>query len=263
MAEDSDPAWPALERGRGRTVVFLHGYPLTHEMWRPQLDELSSENHIVLLDLPGYGLAQDTSVPETLDGFAETLHRTLTGRIDGPMVVVGHSFGGYIALELIRQHPEVFEGLVLTNTRSEPDTAEAKERRLATVRRLEDSSQHLDIDEVTRSVLAPGTWATGGPVVDTVRAIVRSVRSAAIVGSLKAIAGRPDLSPVLSLIHVPTLVIWGEEDRLIPPAQSRSMVTGISNCSGVGISGAGHLPSLEAPEAFTRALREFLVGISA
>jgi 3-oxoadipate enol-lactonase len=250
--------WPAVERGTGPPVVFLHGYPLDHRMWEPQLESLAQERRIVLIDLPGFGLAADGPVPDTLSGFARALNVALAAHVPGPVVVVGHSFGGYVALQLYRDFPEHFAGLVLTNTRSEPDNDEARARRMATVRRLEVSSESLDVDATVRSLLSPTAWTAGGPLVESVREIVRGARSRAVIPTLKAIAGRPDLTPVLSTIRVPTLVVWGEEDQLIPPPQTQSMVDRIAGARGVAIPGAGHLPSLEAPRPFTDALKVFL-----
>lgn len=258
MEGSETAAWPVRELGEGVPVVFLHGYPLDHQIWEPQLRRLSGGHRIILLDLPGYGLAREWKVPDTLAGFAESVHSTLTQRLSKSVVLVGHSFGGYVALELYRSHPDLFEGLVLVDTRSEPDIPEAREKRLATVRRLEDPGQGLNLEETVRALVAPNTWEVEGPVVESIRGIIRGVPKPTIVASLCAIAGRPDLTPVLSSIRVPTLVIWGENDQLIPPAQSRSMVSRIPRGSGVGIPGAGHLPSLEAPEAFARALEDFL-----
>ena len=254
--------WPVVERGEGTPVVFLHGYPLSHAMWEPQLETLSGTGHVVLLDLPGYGLAGEWPVPDSLGGFAESVHRTLSGGLSAPAVVVGHSFGGYIALELFRSHPEDFRAIVLTNTRSEPDTPETREKRLATVRRLQDPGEGLDVEATSRGLLAPATWEAAGPLVDTVRGMIRSVSSRTLIGSLRAIAGRSDLTPVLPTIGVPSLVMWGEADQLIPPAQSQSMTPRIPGGTGVGIPRAGHLPSLEAPELFGRALRAFLDRVS-
>jgi 3-oxoadipate enol-lactonase len=258
MPSKLDPNWPVVERGEGRPIVFLHGYPLTHAIWQPQLELLSSRHHVVLLDLPGYGLAQEWLVPNSLAGFAESVQQTLARHFSHPVVLVGHSFGGYVALELIRSYPEQFEALVLTDTRSEPDTPEAQAKRLATVQRLRDPAQTLDIDETVRALVAPATWEASAPLVETVRGIVRSVRTKTIAGTLEAIARRPDLTPVLSTVRVPTLVLWGEEDRLIPPAQSRSMVAKLPEGRGVGIPGAGHLPFLEVPDQFAEALEAFL-----
>jgi 3-oxoadipate enol-lactonase len=259
MAEEVRATGIVVERGRGTPMVFLHGYPLNHEMWMPLLETLPEATQAILLDLPGYGLESEETVPETLAGFADGVYRVLSERVREPAWVVGHSFGGYIALQLYRDHPELFRGLVLTNTRSGADSPEGREKRLATVRRLEDPAQTLDLDATARGLLAPATWAAGGQVVETTRSMVRAARTPAIRGSLRAMAGRPDLTPVLGTIRVPSLVIWGEEDQLIPPAETKSMVAQIPRARGQGIPEAGHLPSLEAPDAFSNELRK-LVG---
>ena len=258
MGLASHTTLPLVERGRGKPVVFLHGYPLSHEIWEPQLATLSTGHHVVLLDLPGYGLAREWPVPDSLAGFAELVHRTLNRHFSSPTVIVGHSFGGYVALEMFRNHPGQFRALVLTNTRSEPDGAEARENRLATARRLEDPSQHLDVEATARGLVSPRTWDGAGALPETVRRIVRDVPSRTIIGTLTAMAGRADLTPVLSTVQVPSLVIWGEQDVLIPPAQTRAMVARLRGSSGVGIPEAGHLPSLEAPVVFARAVDDFL-----
>jgi len=252
------PAWPAIERGAGRTVLFLHGYPLNHEMWQSSLNALSKDHHVVLLDLPGYGLARDWPVPDTLAGFSEKLQLTIASRFPGPIVLVGHSFGGYLALQLYRDAPEQFSGLVLTNTRSQADTPEARAKRLETVQQLEEAGGSLDTEAVARSLVAPATWASGGAPVETVRSMVREVRPTTVTASLRAIADRPDLTPVLASIAVPTLVVWGEDDQLIPPEQTQAMVAQIPRSVGVGLTGAGHLPSLETPGPFVNAVHELL-----
>lgn len=247
-----------VERGSGPSVVFLHGYPLHHAMWVPELEDLSPEYRVTAVDLPGYGLSKTAAVPDTLGGFADEVHRSVGRRTSGPGVVVGHSFGGYVALEWLRRHPERFRALVLTNTRSEGDTPEARQKRLATARRLEEPGQGLDVEEVVRGLVAPATWQGGRRIVDDLRAIVSEAPTGSVRRTLVAIADRPDLTPVLSTIRVPTLVIWGEEDRLIPPEQTRTMITRIPGGSGAGIPGAGHVPSLETPESFVALLRSFL-----
>jgi 3-oxoadipate enol-lactonase len=254
----AQPHWPVVERGRGRPVVFLHGYPLNHSIFEPQLGALSARSRVVLLDLPGYGLAEEWTVPETLGEFAESVHRTLSRHLASPAVIVGHSFGGYVALELVRTHPELVEALVLADTRAEPDPPLVREERLALARRLEEPGERLEVEEVVGSLLSPASVAINGAIPNTVRRIVSEARSPAVVRTLRAIAHRPDLGPVLPNIGVPTMVVWGVQDRLIPPSQSRAMVERIPGSSGVGIAGAGHLPSLEAPETFNHALSEMM-----
>lgn len=239
-------------------MVFLHGYPLTHEIFEPQLETMARDHHAILLDLPGYGRAAEQPVPESLSGFADRVHEFLAERFSTPVALLGHSFGGYIALELMRKHPEQLDALILANTRSTPDGTEAREARLATAKRLEDPAEHLDAGAVAKTLVAPATFESNRALVDRLRTIVSGVPSRTVVATLRAIAGRSDLTPVLSRIQVPTLVIWGEEDRLIPPAQSQSMVSLLPGGRGIGLPGAGHLPSLETPDAFSRAVLELL-----
>ncbi|MCI4325531.1 MAG: alpha/beta hydrolase [Thermoplasmata archaeon] len=245
-------------QGTGPGVLFLHGYPLQRAMWRPQLLGLSDSYRVGLLDLPGYGTAAAAPVPDTLAGFGEAIRRTVRDQMGGRATIVGHSFGGYIALQLYADHPELFERLVLVSTRSGADSPEAREKRNATARRLASPTEHLDVDEMAKSLLAEATWTEQGPVVAVTRAMVAAASNTTIVRTLSAIADRPDQTPRLGSIRVPTLVLWGANDRLIPPPQTRDLVGGIPGARGVEIEGAGHLGPLERPDAFNAALRGFL-----
>jgi pimeloyl-ACP methyl ester carboxylesterase len=163
-----------------------------------------------------------------------------------------------VALQFHRDHRERFGALVLTNTRSQADSPEARTARLATAARLGRPGEVLAVEDTVRSLLSPRTLATAPVVVDTVREIVRSVRREALPPTLTALANRPDLTPVLPTIRVPTLVLWGADDQLIPPAQTRQMVEQIPHATGQEITGAGHLPSLENPSAFYGSVARFL-----
>jgi pimeloyl-ACP methyl ester carboxylesterase len=256
---ESVSARRAVEAGTGPSVVFLPGYPLTHAMWEQQVSPLARTNHVVVLDLPGYGTAVDSPVPETLEGFAESVAAALDARPErSPVTLVGHSFGGYVALQLYDDRPDLFRGLVLTSTRALPDSPEAREKRYATVRRLSDPNEHLDVDATVRTLVAQDTWAQQGAVVRRIRQLVAGATNAAIVPTLRAIAGRPDLTPILREVAVPTLVTWGSGDVLIPPEHSRTLVDGIQGARGVELRDAGHMAPLETPDAYTTALEKFL-----
>ena len=254
----SHPA--VLDRGSGRPLVFLHGYPLHRGMWARQLATLTTRFRLLLVDLPGFGTNSGGPVPDTLAGFASSVGELIDPIVDGPAAIFGHSFGGYIALQMYRDRPDRFSALGLVGTRAEADAPEARERRLETARRLEDPTEHLDVAATTKGLLAPSTLAGGGPVVDATTALVRAAPNRAIVGALRALAGRPDLTSVLPTVDVPTLVVWGTDDQLMPPARTQALAAGISGAIGAPIAGAGHLSPLEAPEAFDRAVVEFFEG---
>lgn len=258
MTEDSLSARVARMSGSGRTVVFLPGYPLDHRIWEPPAGAPAAPYRSVLLDFPGYGVAAALRPPDSIGGFAEAVAQTLREEQLVPSAIVGHSFGGYVALELYRTHPELFSGLVLADTRSIADTPEAKAKRVATIEKLVRTGEKPELDATVRTLLAPATFEGEPAIVELVRAIVRDAAAVAMAASLKATADRADLTSLLGRIQVPALVVWGEDDQLIPPAQSRAMVSEIPGAVSVGIPGAGHLPSLERPGRFFDALAAFV-----
>ena len=257
MTTDRDPL-PSIVRGAGKPVVFLHGYPLNHTTWKEQLGPLSVGHKIVLLDFPGYGLAVGQSVPTTLAGFSESVHTTLGALSLTPATIFGHSFGGYVALQLYRDHPDDFRALGLVSTRAEADAPDARAKRLATVERLRLPGETLDIEGTVRSLVSESTARTRPAIVQVVREIIQSAPTRTIIPTLQAIADRPDLTPVLARIQVPTLVLWGENDGLIPKAQTQALVERIRGAQGSGFPDSGHLAFLESPEALNRTVRSFL-----
>ena len=258
MAETEVKGLPAVEDGHGPPMVFLHGYPLNHRMWDHQLAWFAPRTHVLVFDLPGFGEAKEIPTPDTLEGFAAEVHVALRAHALPPAVIVGHSFGGYVALQLYRDYPDDFAGLVLTDTRAAPDSPEVREKRLATATRLETAGETLDVEATVKGLFSATNLAAGGPEVGKVREMVRSVPSSVLIPTLRAIAGRPDLNPILGTVQVPALVVWGADDALIPPAQSQSMVAAIRGAVGVEVPQSGHLPMLERPDRFSEVVGRFI-----
>lgn len=251
---------PHDDRGAGYPLVLLHGFPLHRGIWKGQLDPFSVGHRVIAFDLPGYGQASTLRAPETIESLSAVVDSSTHVIASPPSVVVGHSLGGYVALHKYADHPERVRALVLSNTRAEPDSDEAAAKRYATIARLRQEGPGGFAVETARNLLSPAN--AGNPdIFPTVLQIVRSAPVPSMISSLVALANRPDFTALLSEIQVPTLVIWGEEDRLIPPSETKKLVDGIPGAKGVGIPGTGHLPFLENPSAFNQAVREFLESL--
>lgn len=253
---------PHDDRGAGNPLILLHGYPLHRGIWKGQLEPLAATNRVIAFDLPGFGAASTLHCPETLDGCAAIVGSSAHAIASPPAVILGHSLGGYLALEQYGDHPERVRALILTSTRSEADSEEAVARRHATISRLRQEGPGAYAVEKARNLLAPAN-ASDPDLFQTVLQIVRSAPVPSLVATELALAGRPDFTEFLAEIRVPTLVIWGEEDRTIPSEKTKALVDGIPGAKGVGIPGAGHLPFLEKPTAFNQAVLSFLEGLPA
>jgi pimeloyl-ACP methyl ester carboxylesterase len=194
----------------------------------------------------------------TIDDYAADVIDLLDGLHIDDAVVCGLSMGGYLAFALFRHGPSYFRGLVLADTRSQADTPEALEGRKKMLAVVDRQGPAAVVEEMIPKLLGATTRERRPDLVERVRGIALSNSSESIAGAIRALMSRPDSTPLLGSIRVPTLVIVGEEDVLTPPSHAEEMHTLIAGSELIRIAGAGHLSSLEKNEAFNAALARFL-----
>lgn len=262
-------------RGSGPAILLIHGYPLDHRIWEPQLETLTGWRRIAP-DLRGMGgsdapLAAPAAAPgpggaptPAAEGYSmEVYARDLAALLDRlgveRAVLCAHSMGGYIAFEFLRRWRPRVRGLVLVNTRAEADTPEGRRAREAAIALARTGGAAAVAESMLPKMLAP----SAPPALrERVRDIMTGTPVAGLIGALGAMRDRPDNTLLLpALAGLPTLVIAGAEDGIVSPASARAMAAAIPGARLVEIPGAAHLASLEAPEATTEALRSFLTGL--
>ncbi|HEY3679186.1 MAG TPA: alpha/beta fold hydrolase [Bradyrhizobium sp.] len=171
--------------------------------------------------------------------------------------LAGHSMGGYIAFEMLRQAPERVIKLALINTHARPDTPEAGDRRRGMMARAQNGEFHAVLDE-----LFPGFVHSSRREDVSLRQLVHNmgadVGSDAFIRQQTAIMGRADSRPTLAAIKCPTLVLTGDEDNTIPNALSVEMADGIKGAKLVILPHCGHMPQPEQPKATAEALAAWL-----
>lgn len=233
------------------TVLLLHAFPLDSRMWAAQSAALEAD---------GYQVEAPELPPEPLAvGFAAWA-RSLLGFLDGEIVPVGCSMGGYLAFELWRQASERIRALVLIGTRAPADSPEQREARDDTIGLLGEAGKQAFWDASGPRLFAPDA---DPELVERARAMTLERPITELVATLETLRDRPDSRPTLAAIDVPVLVVVGEEDRVTPPAEAEAMVDGLANARFSRIAGAGHLSPLERPSEVTEALRGFLREVAA
>lgn len=246
--------------GSGDPVVLLHAFPLHGGMWAPQAEALEDSRRVILPDYPGFGRAASEPVPALpeMDYYAEAL-RELLDRLELERVVLGGiSMGGYIAFAALRSFPERISALVLADTRPGPDTEEAREGRNNTAARVAEEGIEALPDLLLENLLSEHTRRESPETVERVRQMMLEASPDGVVAALGALRERPDSTPLLGQIRVPTLIIGGEEDALSGPETMAAMSEAIPDSRHVVLSEAGHLSNLESPEKFSAAVSGFL-----
>jgi pimeloyl-ACP methyl ester carboxylesterase len=229
-------------------------------MWEKQLDALGDEMWVVALDMPGMGDSETLSLDReaNMDDYADAIARWAKSEGIDKMVLAGHSMGGYIAFAFARKYPEMLEKLILVATRPGADAEAAREGRYKTAAGVEEKGAVVPADAMFPKLFAPATYEGDKETTEKIHALMLRQHNRGIIDSLHAMAGRPDSTPDLARIKVPTLIISGVEDAIIPASEAEAMHKGIAGSKHVAIENAGHLPMLEDARAFNKALREFV-----
>ena len=248
------------DTGSGQPVLLLHAFPLNSRMWEPQMEALAARARLLAPDLPGFGLSPPPPAAPSLDDYARQVVGVLDALEVDQVVVVGLSMGGYLAFRLVGALGPRLAGLVLADTRATPDTEAGALARHRLAADVEARGVEIAASEFLPKLLGATTQRVRPALVDRVRDIIRENTPAGVAAALRAMAARPDSTPLLAGIRCPVLCVAGEEDMLTPPEVARDMAERIPGGRAMVISEAGHLTNLEAPQAFNEALAGFLGG---
>lgn len=249
-------------RGHGRPVLLVHGFPFHRAQWEAQVEALAKHALVITADLRGFGESAfesgfDPGV-STMEQHADDLAALLDeAGIQEPVTFVGFSMGGYVAFPFFNRHRRRLAALALCDTRAIADTPDGAAGRATMAAKVLAEGPKPLVDGMLPKLLAPQTLAGRPEVVERVRALMQAPRGA-IAAALRGMAQRPDSTPLLARIDVPTLVVVGEHDAIASPAEMRGIANAIRGSQFVQITGAGHMTTHETPEELSRALVQFV-----
>jgi pimeloyl-ACP methyl ester carboxylesterase len=208
-------------------VVLLHAFPLDERMWGPQVAALRDQEVVTpnLYDLGG----------SSIDDWAERI----LAEVDGDLVAVGASMGGYVALAMARREPERIRGLALAGSRATADPPDRRALRDKMIRVVQEEG----IEGWNREFSPPGP--PDRPTDELVRGI-------------EALRDRPDATDVVASFAGPLVVVVGDQDDILPVDEARQIAESAPNGRLEVVEGAGHLVSVEAPDRFNQILLELL-----
>ena len=227
-------------------------------MWERQLSLSRSGWRVVIPQLRGFDGGAGEPPVSSIDDYAGDVIDLLDALHIEEAVIGGLSLGGYIAFAVLRHAARYVHALVLADTKSPADSPEAIAGRKRLLQIVTEKGASAVADEMVPKLLGETSRRERPAVVEHVRDLILSNSSEAIAGAIRALMSRPDSTPLLATIHVPTLIVVGAEDTLTPRANADEMHGAIAGSELVEIAGAGHLSNLEAPDLFDAALARFL-----
>jgi 3-oxoadipate enol-lactonase len=244
---------------RGHHLLLVHGFPLNHTMWRPQIDFFIDHCRVIAPDLRGFGNSDVVPGVSTMEQMADDLNAVLDQLgVHDKVIFCGLSMGGYVAWQFWRKYKHRVMAMILCDTRACADTEDA-----AAGRRKLAAATLKDGPEAAAKVMLPkmfaaATWDEQPQLVERVREMMHSASPEGIAAALEGMAIRPAVYDLLPTIDVPSLVIVGEHDAISTADEMRGIADAIPDAVWVQVPNAGHLANLENPQVVNEAIAEFI-----
>ena len=225
--------------GRGRPVLFVHGWLGSWRYWVPVMEDISTDYRTYALDLWGFGDSDKTREQYDVDTYVGLLVTFMDELGVWQAPLIGHTLGAAIAAELAARHPERVSKVLAVGL---PLTADGINRKL--------------LSAGPNNTLARLFWHRQRPYPEVEMSLSKIAKNA-IALTIQSVV-RLDLRDTLDQIDVPFLTIYGDKDSVISPDQADELETNHYSARAIILRDAHHFPMLDQPAKFTRLLRDFM-----
>jgi len=249
------------DNGEGQTIVLLHGYLESMQVWNGFAEKLAREFRVISIDLPGSGLSDTYGEEHTMEFMAAAVKELVEHTVAGKVFLTGHSLGGYVSMAFVELFPDLLSGYCLFHSTPFSDTPETIEKRLREIEIVKMGKKNLMYpDNVTR-MFAPGNLEKFSGALQRSKEIASQIPGEGIIAVLNGMMRRPSRLAVMEEGRVPCLWILGTMDSYIPCESSQSRVKLPSNAKKVILNESGHVGFIEEEEKSVAVVTEFVKGL--
>ncbi len=261
----SDTGWPHARKDDGeaaafpehKTIVLLHGYLESIEVWDDFTTLLKPWLRVVAIDLPGHGISEVKGEVHTMEFLADTVHDVLRQSGVEKCIVCGHSMGGYVALEFLRKYPSATEAIILFHSAPYADTPEKKAQRDREIEVVQAGKKDLLAAGVANS-FAPANRKRMANQIEELADQVFLTEDAGVLALLRGMEQRRDNNDTLTESTAPQMFIFGRGDELITPETAAEMIRLHPRATVAWLENSGHMGFVEEPQAAADAILRFV-----
>lgn len=228
-------------------LVLLHGWRSEGSVWFPALENLNIENSIYCLDLPGFGKSELPRNAYSAEDYSEIVSGFISKLGLEKVIIIGHSFGGRVAIKLASKHPEFLKGIVLVDSAGFIDRTMLNKLKRIIAKPLKPIFKLKPLHGLKKSIyrlIGSEDYIATPQLKETYLKVVGE-----------------DLSEDMKKIEISTMIIWGAQDKDTPLEYAYRMKNIIKNSKLAALEGAGHFSFLDEKEKFSEALKNFLVEL--
>ncbi|MCM3664155.1 alpha/beta fold hydrolase [Mesobacillus subterraneus] len=248
-----------FDKGEGKTIVLIHGFAGSKLYWEKVLPDLSVNNRVIAIDLPGHGDSEMELENYSIEDMAGLIKEFLDKLELEEVTMFGHSLGGYITLAFCELYPQYLNGFSLVHSTANPDSEEAKAGRESNAKKVLEQGPEEFIKGLSTKLFSKDHTEMNAQDIKNTVEIGMSTSIDGLASALMAMKNRPDRNIVLKDTDMPVLLIAGEQDQIIPPEKTFTVKK--ENIEQRIIEGAGHMSMYEKPGELVKIMKDFLAKI--
>ncbi len=245
------------DHGSGDTLVFLHGFCESKEVWTAFTQPLQKRFRIVALDLPGFGSNTTGITDYSMEGMADYVKAKLEEQNVKKCLLVGHSMGGYVGMAFAEKYSSMLNGLCLFHSSALPDTDEKKDNRNKTIEFVEKHG----VEKFMQSFIEPLFYSENRDRLKREIAMMKEIGTntpkGSVIGGLAAMRDREDRTGVLAAAKWPVLFIFGKEDGAVPLDKAVEQCHLPDNSMVYFLGKTGHMGMFERTYETRKTLEKF------
>jgi pimeloyl-ACP methyl ester carboxylesterase len=245
------------DSGKGKAVVFLHGFLASKEMWKPFATELSKTQRVITIDLLGHGKTDCLSYVHTMEEMAEAVQEVMSYLKLRKYFLVGHSLGGYVSLALAENHPDNVRGLVMFHSSAKADSKQKKidrGRAISIVKR----NAKIFINEAVPNLFNT-SYKPYKRGITQIKKLALNTSKQGIVAALEGMKNRVDREIIIKFAPYPVCYIIGEKDNILPYKDLLAQASLSENGNHLLLKNVGHMGFIEAKDETYKLIKKFVL----
>lgn len=242
--------------GQGKTIILLHGYLESKEIWNDFAEELAENFQVIVPDLPGHGESGLINGSLLVEKMAESVKYILNKENVSKCMLVGHSMGGYAALAFLEFYPELLNGFCLFHSSPYADTEEKKQNRDREINIIRQGKKAQVYTAHFPNTFAKENVEKYQTEINKCNEVAKNMQDMGIITALEAMKARPDRSEILKATKVPVQYIIGEKDNFVP-MEILNKLQLPDNSEVVVLENSGHMGFIEEKENALKAISGF------
>jgi 3-oxoadipate enol-lactonase len=239
-------------------IIFVHGFPYDHWMWRNQQNHLKNQFFCISYDIRGLGQSPAGNGQFTMETLVDDLFLIIWKMNLEKPVICGLSMGGYLCLRAIEKDQSKFRGIILCDTKAYADDNAVKLKRSNGIKQIDNEGIEKFCEDTIPDTFANETLLENRKVFEEILARSKKSDPVGVKGCLIAMLSRTDTTSFLEKIEIPALLVCGESDKLTPPTVMQEMHEKIKGSEFVVVPKAGHMTPVENPGLVNKEIEDFL-----